>query len=760
MDIYLVIILLLGVLAVSDLIIGVSNDAVNFLNTAVGTKIATFKWILLVAGIGVILGAVTSSGMMEVARKGIFHPQLFSFHEIILIFLAVMVTDILLLDAFNTLGMPTSTTVSIVFELLGAAVGMAVIKSGYLESEHSVLEYINSGKALFIISGILLSVVVSFTVGAILQYISRVIFSFDYQNTPKWVKTLWTAFVMTSISYFVIVKGLKSATFLDKSTRMLFLHNPFQVSSYIFGGWLLIMGAIIYLSKIDVFKIIILFGTFALAVAFSGNDLVNFIGVPLAGYASYLDFTGHSGATPDTFMMTGLAGKVKTPVFLLMLAGVVMMVTLYFSSKARAVVKTSVDLGRQNIGEERFGSSTLSRAIVRFAVRTSRLLQRILPGWIISYLERRFDDAPFRKMARDLKELAPEFDVIRGGVTLMVASILISVATTMKLPLSTTYVTFMVAMGTSFADGAWGRESAVYRVSGVFTVVGGWFFTAFIAFTISFVMLNIFYFGGWIAVFAVLALVVFILYRTHLYHTKNEKSKLEDPILEFVHVNRNSLADKGLARIKRVKSQMDKILNPTLKALKTEDLQHLGEIKKTFAAFNRRTKKWKDNLDETLRKLPENTLDLGFYYVQVLDYLREVTHSVMHIFQPSYNHVNNNHKPLKEDQVEQLLQLSSDTSSFFDKFIKVLEEKDFDKYPEILKEHEGLIKQANTLRKLQIKRIKKGEVGTRNSMLFFNILAEFKNLSLFGINLYKSQRDMIQAVDNPPEYSEGNDAQA
>ncbi len=748
MDIYLVIILLLGVLAVSDLIIGVSNDAVNFLNTAVGTKIATFKWILLVASLGVILGAVTSSGMMEVARKGIFHPQLFTFHEIVLIFLAVMVTDILLLDAFNTLGMPTSTTVSIVFELLGAAVGMAVIKSSYIGSNLSVMEYINSGKALFIISGILLSVVVSFTVGAILQYISRLIFSFDYQKVPKWVTALWSAFVMTSISYFVIVKGLKSATFLDKSTREMFLSHPLQIGSYIFGAWIVLSGILIYLTRVNIFKVIILFGTFALAVAFSGNDLVNFIGVPLAGYASYMDFTAHGGADAHSYLMEGLTGKVKTPLYLLMLAGVVMMVTLYFSSKAKAVIKTSVDLGRQGGGDEKFGSSSLSRAIVRFTVKASQRIQRILPAPVISYVQRRFDDTPFKRMAKELKELAPEFDVIRGGVTLMVASILISVATGMKLPLSTTYVTFMVAMGTSFADGAWGRESAVYRVSGVFSVIGGWFFTAFIAFTIAFIMVNLFYFGGWIGVFVILALVAYALYRTHIYHSEKTRAQDDDPILELVNVNRQSLSDKGLSRIKRVNSEMTAILNPTIQALKTEDLAELSAIKKKFNALNRRTKKWKDNLDETIGKLPDDTVDIAFYYVQILDYLREITHSIMHIFDPAYKHVGNNHKPLQEDQVQQLLQMSSDTSAFFNRFIEVLESKRFDAYPDLLKEHEALIKQNNTLRKLQIKRIKKGAVGTRNSLLYFNILAEFKNLAIFGLNLFKSQRDMIQAIQD------------
>ncbi len=750
MDIYLVIVLVLGVLAISDLIIGVSNDAVNFLNTAVGTKITTFKWILLVASLGVILGAVTSSGMMEVARKGIFHPGLFSFHEIILIFLAVMVTDILLLDGFNTLGMPTSTTVSIVFELLGAAVGMAVIKSFHQESDLSVMEYINSGKALFIISGILLSVVVAFTVGAVLQYISRVIFSFDYHKTPKWITILWAGVVMTSISYFVIVKGLKSATFLDSTTRMMFVSHPLKISVYLLGSWVVILGGLIYLTKINVFKIIILFGTFALAVAFSGNDLVNFIGVPLAGYASYLDFTSHGGVDAHSYLMEGLAGKVKTPIILLLLAGVIMMITLYLSSKAKAVVKTSLDLGRQGGGDERFGSSALSRAIVRFSVKTGQRINKVLPAPVSSFLSSRFDDSPFRKMVRKLKELAPEFDVIRGGVTLMVSSILISLATNMKLPLSTTYVTFMVAMGTSFADGAWGRESAVYRVSGVFAVVGGWFFTAFIAFTISFIMLNIFYFGGWIGVFGMLAIVIYVLYRTHLYHRQKQSENEEDQIVELVNINRQSLVDKGLSRIERVKTEMDKVIPSALQSLLTEDLNELQKVKKRFSSLNSRTKKWKDNLDQTISKMPEDTMDLAHYYVQILDYLRELTHSVSHIVIPSYKHVSNNHKPLKEDQINQLLQLANHTSDFFNQFIGMLQKKDFDDYAALLATQEELIKENSTLRKLQIKRIKKGDVGTRNSLLYFNILAEFKNLSIFGLNLFKSQRDMINAVDVDP----------
>ncbi len=742
MDIYFIILCILALLAISDIIVGVSNDAVNFLNTAVGAKVAKLRWILIVAGLGVIFGAITSSGMMEVARKGIFHPQFFTFHQIILIFLAVMVTDVLLLDAFNTLGLPTSTTVSIVFELLGAAFGMAVMIV-FVDGvgERSVMEYINSSRALVIILGILLSVLIAFFSGAVLQFISRSLFTFRYERAPIVLTLVWSAIVATAITYFVVVKGAKYATFIPPSTREAFLKHPWLISMYAFVFWAVVL-MVLKLLKINIFRVLILFGTFALAMAFAGNDLVNFIGVPLAGYSAY-EIYAQSGADPNQLYMEGLAKKVPTPSILLFLAGVIMMITLFVSSKARHVTKTEVSLGRQGWGEERFGASALSRAIVRGAINVGQFFKYVTPIPVQSYLRRRFDDRPFKEKMKKLGKEAPMFDYIRACVTLMVASVLISMATIMKLPLSTTYVTFMTAMGTSFADGAWGRESAVYRVSGVFTVVGGWFVTAFLAFTVSFIIVSVFYWTGWPAVFAMLALAAYIIYRTHKYHTLQLERERETRVEDYHIQTKSDLIRASMGQIEYVATQMDAIIPDAIEGLYKEDVRQLTHAVRVFDDLNVKTKRWKDSLDETIDNLPEEVLDIAHYYVQVMDYIREITHSIYHIVYPAYNHIRNNHKPLKEDQMHQLLELHQKTREFYIHFIQILQQGDFKKYEKLLKQQKKLIKLNNEIRKSQIKRIKKGIVGTRNSLLFFNLLAEFKNLALYGLNLYKSQRDMI-----------------
>ncbi|MFO7574526.1 MAG: inorganic phosphate transporter [Bacteroidales bacterium] len=462
-NVYIFVLIALALLAISDLAIGVANDAVNFLNSAFGSKVAPVKVILLIASIGVIIGATFSSGMMEVARKGIFNPSAFSFSHIMIIFVAVMITDILLLDLFNTLGLPTSTTVSIIFELLGASVGVAIIIVSADPEKSGIAGYINSSGALTIIAGILISIVVAFTIGLVIQSITRVIFSFNYESNFRYLGSIWGGIAITAITYFIVIKGAKGSALMGPETVEWIMNNTGKLMLFSLAGWTLMLQILYSLFRVNILKIIVLIGTFSLAMAFAGNDLVNFIGVPLAGYEAFKLWVA-SGEAPEIFSMTGLAGAVKTPVVFLLLSGLIMVLALWFSKKARSVTQTEINLSRQDEGFERFESTQLSRVLVRQGIGIGRFFNFILPGRLIAWIDSRFD---ITESARQHKETGAKFDLLRASVNLAVASALIAIGTSYKLPLSTTYVTFMVAMATALADRSWGRESAVYRISGV-----------------------------------------------------------------------------------------------------------------------------------------------------------------------------------------------------------------------------------------------------------------------------------------------------
>ena len=480
-DPYILMLVALAILAIVDLVVGVSNDAVNFLNSAIGSKAISVRNIMIIASLGVFFGAITSSGMMEVARKGIFNPNMFMFQDIMFIFMAVMITDILLLDIFNSLGMPTSTTVSIVFELLGAAVCISLIKISANDSQSlsDIWKYINHEKAIQIINGILLSVVVAFSVGAIVQFISRVIYSFNFEKRATYINALFGGFAITAITYFIIIKGMKGTPFY-KDIKFLIEGNTLSIITGSFVAWSIISQILIKAFKVNILKLIIGVGTFSLAMAFSGNDLVNFVGVPIAAWNSYQAWEV-SGVAADSFSMGILAKKVPSNVWLLLLAGAIMVITLWTSSKAQNVIKTGIDLSRQGEGHEKFQPNPLSRVVVRFAMFINKGISYVVPEKTLAFVDSKFQK-PIISLPKDKTYELPAFDLVRASVNLIVAGILISIATSMKLPLSTTYVTFMVAMGTSLADRAWGRESAVYRVAGVINVIGGWFLTAITAF--------------------------------------------------------------------------------------------------------------------------------------------------------------------------------------------------------------------------------------------------------------------------------------
>lgn len=746
---YLIIVVILFALAISDLIVGVANDAVNFLNSAIGAKVAPRYIILIIASIGIIIGTTFSGGMMEVAQKGIFYPGQFAFSEIMVIFLAVMITDVILLDVFNSLGLPTSTTVSLVFELLGAAVAVAIIKINTLGIEMSAMSnYINSANALAIISGILVSVIIAFTFGTIIQYIARLVFSFNYEKTYKYFGAIWGGLSITAITYFIVIKGAKGSTLLSPEVTDWIHNNTSLLVLYSFIGWTIILQVFYWITRFNILRIIVLVGTFALALAFAGNDLVNFVGAPVAGFKSFMAFNAQPGADPDSFMMTALEGKIKTDTIILLLAGIVMVFALWFSRKAKKVTETEVSLSRQSVGNERFGSSLLSRSIVRIAMDIGNGMDRVVPRPVKKWMNKRFDDTAYQKKIKNQKD-APSFDLIRASVNLTVASALIALGTSLKLPLSTTYVTFMVAMGSSLADNAWGRESAVYRVTGVITVIGGWFFTAFVAFTSAFLLALLISKGGTIAIIGLIILAIFLALRTHLVFLKREKARSKIKKLEDEDLQLDDIHKKCSLEVRNMLKSVIQVFNDTIIGLTKEDRKILKKVCKEVDELNVDSKNMKANVHHTLLKLQttEKEIETGPYYVQVIDYLREMAHALTFISNPSYEHIDNNHKGLNPDQVKELNEIKTDISDLFGIIIETIEKNKFENIPDLIEKQQIILDKLTECRKKQVKRIKNQESGTKISILYLGILNEIKNFLLQSINLVKAQRDFNDLQD-------------
>lgn len=743
MSFYLVIIIILALLAISDLVVGVSNDAVNFLNSAVGSKAAHVRTIFIVAALGIVFGCTFSSGMMEVARKGIFHPELFYFNEIILLFLAVMVTDVILLDTFNTFGMPTSTTVSIVFELLGAAVGLSLIKIWTDPNAVELAAYINSGKALAIIAGILLSVVVAFSAGVLIQFLTRIMFSFNYKKRIKYLGAIWGGLAIAAITYFILIKGAKGASFMSADLKDFIKNNAFYIISLSFVGWTIVLQFIIWFTKIDIFKLIVLVGTFALAMAFAGNDLVNFIGVPLAGYNSYELYMASGGADANEFLMEGLAGKVKTPTLLLILAGLIMTVTLWTSKKAKRVIQTSLDLGRQYEGEERFSSYAVSRSLVRGFSKLAKNVNGGLSIKMKNALMQQFDETEFIEKQKAMGDDAPSFDLVRAAVTLMVASILIAIGTALKLPLSTTYVTFMVFMGTSLADGAWGRESAVYRVSGVISVIGGWFFTAFSAFTVAFIVVILFYYGGVIAIVGIILLAVYLIFRTHSNpSTDDDTSEFEEALVSGV-LTKDDLVKLSHKHMNRTINGYTEIMESTIEGLEKEDLPKLVNTSKKLKSLLKKTAKMQYSANQGIDKIEDDEMEAGHMYLLIAEYLNEMGQNVNDMVRLSLDHIDNNHKPFISDQIEDLTIINNELKKINYAVLEVFETLDPEKAAASLAMFDPFVLLIRNTRKKQIKRIKAHIIGTRNSMLYLNHLAEYRNMSFFTSRLVKVCYDLI-----------------
>jgi phosphate/sulfate permease len=721
MDFFQIAIVILFGLAISDLIVGVSNDAVNFLNSSIGSRVAPRHIIMIIASLGMLAGVTFSSGMMEVARKGIFHPQFFTMPELMTVFLAVMLTDIILLDMFNTFGLPTSTTVSIVFELLGAAVAVSLLKLWQAnESLGGVFTYINSGKALTIIFGILLSVGVAFFVGAAIQFLSRIIFTFDYERRVRKYGSLWGGAALASITYFILIKGSKGAAFITPETLAWIKGHTLLILMMSFGASALFLQLLLMLTRINILKVIVLVGTFALAMAFAANDLVNFIGVPLAGFSAYTE--AQASGDPLTTTMEALQEPVRSGTGFLLIAGIIMVVTLWVSRKARSVTKTEVSLGRQDEGYERFESTVLSRMVVRLVTSVLENTGRLFPGTLRRAVAERLDRSQYRPKPRPDGSV-PSFDLVRAGVNLMVASALISLATSFKLPLSTTYVTFMVAMGTSLSDQAWGRDSAVYRVSGVLTVIGGWFFTAMAAFTVSFIFAISIYFGGGVATFIILALAAFLIYRTHRLH--KHRKQVEDALEVF---NLRKIKDSKAA-IEITFDHVGLFLNEVSRTL-DEGFDGLFEqnrhtLKKAREG-QRKIQHWSNiiaaNTYKIFRLVEWEDEDTTQRYATTLSALQEVSESLRDIVVRAHLHVANNHSGLLGDQIADLDRVRTDVLEILSRTARDLRQHDCPDCDEIAQKNRDLRILVGSSDQQQIKRIRDNRSKTRLSILYYSLM--------------------------------------
>lgn len=738
--IYLGIIIFLFVLAVFDLMVGVSNDAVNFLNSAIGAKAASFKTIMIISAIGIFIGASLSNGMMDIARHGIYQPEHFYFEEIMCILLAVMLTDVVLLDVFNSMGMPTSTTVSMVFELLGGTFALALIKV-YGDSSLELGDLINTDKALSVIMAIFVSVAIAFFFGMLVQYIARVIFSFNYQNKMKYSIGLFGGIAATAIIYFMLIKGLKDSSFMTKENLAWVKDHTAQLVLTCFVFFTVLMQILHWL-KINVFKIVVLLGTFALALAFAGNDLVNFIGVPLAGYSSFIDYTTNgAGYAPDSFLMTSLLGPASTPWYFLVGAGAIMVYALFTSKKAHAVVKTSVDLSRQDEGEETFGSTPIARTLVRISLNMSNSLSRIIPEGTKNWI-----DSRFRKDEAIIAD-GGAFDLVRAAVNLVLAGLLIAIGTSLKLPLSTTYVTFMVAMGSSLADRAWGRDSAVFRITGVLSVIGGWFLTAGAAFTICFFVALIIHFGGTVAIVLLIGLAAFTLIRSQvLFKKKNLKGKENETFKEIMRSTDSNQA-LNLMRV-LTREELNKVLlyaeenfDRTVNSFINENLRGLRKAMGASKFEKQLLKQMKRTGTLAMCRLDNNTvLEKGLYYYQGNDFASELVYSIHRLCEPCLEHIDNNFNPLDVAQKNEFSEVSAKITALISSCREKLNNNAYEDFETDLATANALNAQLAHLKREELKRIQTQTGSIKVSMVYLTMIQEAQNVVTYTINLMKVNR--------------------
>lgn len=736
--IFTVIVVILAVLAVLDLIVGVSNDAVNFLNSALGCNVAK-RWIILsVAAVGIMLGVITSNGMMEVARNGVFHPGMFTFEEIMVLFVGIMLTDVIVLNTFNSLGLPTSTTVSLVFELLGSSLAVACYKiwNSPDMTFANIAEFINAGKAMVIISGILSSVVIAFTVGAVLMYISRIIFSFKYAKSLRRYGAVWCGISIVGIVYFAIFKGMKSSGLITPEFNSL-INDNIYISLFVIWVAASLLLWVMQRLGLNIMKFTILSGTFALALAFAGNDLVNFIGVPIAGFDSY-SLAMDSGDM--SMKMSQLAEPAHVNVWFLILSGVIMSVTLFLSKDAMKVAETQINLSSQNSEDERFGSNRFSRALVSLAINLNKAYNSVIPKRVQEKINSRF--VPDETAAND-----SAYDYIRAIVNLTAAASLICLGTSLKLPLSTTYVIFMVSMGSSLADRAWGRDSAVYRITGVMVVIMGWFITAIAGISISFVVGLILSWGGWIALAVLCVLCGYILCHNLIFKKKDNKEERQTPLITENADDSDALYT-CTQEVCTTMESISGIYNHMLVALFTENRRLLKETMTQSEELYHQANDRKYQIFQTLKRLQDQKVETGHFYIQVVDYLTEVTKALLHCTRPAFEHIDNHHRGFTQEQIYDLKLVNDGVDNIFNKVNEMLRDKDFSDLDEVLVMRDNLFTVIADAIKHQIKRLKEEQTSTKASMLYLNILNETKTMVLQSRNLIKSQAYFLSQMNS------------
>lgn len=742
---YLFLIIFLFVLAVFDLSVGVSNDAVNFMNSAIGSKAASFKVIMVIAAIGIFVGASLSNGMMDIARHGIYQPQHFYFSEIMCILLAVMLTDVVLLDIFNSLGMPTSTTVSLVFELLGGTVAISLIKIANSNGALQLGDLLNTDKAFTVILAIFLSVAIAFFFGAIVQYISRLIFTFNYKKHMNYFIGLFGGLAATSILYFMLIKGLKESSFMEGDLKTMIYSNTDTIMWGALIFFTLLMQVLHWL-KVNVFKVVILLGTFALALAFAGNDLVNFIGVPLAGYSSYMDLMAQGGTTTtDTFLMESLLEPAKTPWYFLVGSGLVMVIALATSKKAQAVIKTSVDLARQSDGNENFGTSPVARVLVRTCNNASNTILSVVPLRVKDWIDSRFNNNEI------ILEDKASFDLVRASVNVVLSGLLIALGTSLKLPLSTTYVAFMVAMGSSLADRAWGRESAVYRITGVLSVIGGWFITAGAAFTICFLVALLIHVGGIAAMAAMVGLAIYMLIRNQiLYKKKMKKEAMQEEVDSTISKLRETKDKREALSLFREHSRDElcdvlnfasDTFNRSVHGFMDENLRELRKVMSAIEEKKSYLKQVKRVGTLGVTQLEHDiAIDKGLYYYQGNDFASEIVFSIRRLTEPGKEHVDNHFSPLCEVQKEDFGKMTDEIVSFLNRSSVMIESNDYHRMDDLIAESVDLTAKLTLLKKEELKRIQGQSGSTKVSMVYLNMVQEAQNVVSFTANLLKVSR--------------------
>lgn len=722
--IYFGFVVFLFVLAVFDLMVGVSNDAVNFLQSAIGAKVAKFKTILTIAAIGIFTGAAMSNGMMEVARNGVFHPSFFSFQDVMFIFLAVMASDIVLLDIFNTLGMPTSTTVSMVFELLGGTFALALMKVAGDPSLH-VADLMNTSKALTMIMAIFVSVAIAFVVGAFVQYISRTLFTFVYRNNSlKWKIGIFGGLAFTAIIYFMLIKGLGNVSFISDAA-----HEWINTHSWTICGICFVVTAVLsqvlFALKVNVFKILVLTGTFALAMAFAGNDLVNFIGVPLAGYFSFQDYSANAGGDAAGYMMDSLNGPAHTPVLFLIAAGLIMVISLATSKKAFNVVKTSVDLARQDAGDEMFGSSKMARVLVRFSTNTASALSELVPNGVKRWFAKRFDNENV------VLPQGAAFDEIRATVNLVVSSLLIALGTSLTLPLSTTYVTFMVAMGSSLADKAWGRESAVFRITGVISVIGGWFITAGAAFILCFLVALAMSLGGLTMASILIALSIVLLVRSNIKYKKKQAEEKGDVLFNQMITSEDNAETLRLLtqHIRQGQSQFLDFVNVNYlnvtEGFISEDLSRLQKAESAMRKERQELKQRRRKEMLGLRRIdPGVAIEKSTWFHLGVNSCEDMLYSLRRICDPCEEHIDNSFVPLEKDRIKEFLPLRDTLLYLLKRAVVVISTENYTDSDKLREQCEEFKSCLSSTRQGQIERMQTSKENITVSYVYLNLLQE------------------------------------